>query len=125
MSNAQTAANNLHELGFSDTEIASLIGVSREYVNRIRSGKKTASYDLETKLLELERKDVDDIIGMLEGTQPNTLAEEDTPYESEYTGSSNTFFDKLVTFGGIAFFGALFVAGLLRKPSQTQTTQQN
>lgn len=53
MSDAQEIANILHnEEGLSDSAIGEIVGVSREYINKIRSGKKTASLNLTESLEE-------------------------------------------------------------------------
>lgn len=53
MSDAQTIANMLHDAGLSDGMIGELAEVSREYINKIRSGKKVASVNLTESLEEI------------------------------------------------------------------------
>lgn len=51
---AQQIASKLHdEMGLSDGKIAEETGYTREYINRIRAGKKTASEELTYNLRDL------------------------------------------------------------------------
>lgn len=53
MSEAQELAGMLHTEGYTDNEIAQVAGVTREYINKIRSGKKIASASLTATLAEI------------------------------------------------------------------------
>lgn len=56
MNNAQAIqemANQLHDQGYSDAALAELLGVGREYVNRVRNGRRPATIDFGNRLADL------------------------------------------------------------------------
>ena len=57
---ASIIANDLHEIGFTDIKLCELLGCTREYVNKIRNGKKQASSAMCDKLAQLHSSLIED-----------------------------------------------------------------
>lgn len=106
MNNAQEIANILHDEGLTDGRIGELVEVSREYINKIRSGKKVASMNL-TESLEA-------ILDTLPNTSGGTTH---TAPTKQNTGPLDapaqfTLTDKHLLWGAAIVMGLLVIAAI-------------
>lgn len=72
--------NSLHDEGYSDRELGTMLDVSREYVNKVRNGLKPATQSLATKIADIASESP----SLLKHTPATSL--EDTPENSQGSG---------------------------------------
>lgn len=79
--NVKELLNSLHDEGYSDRELGDMLGMSREYVNKVRNGLKPVTQSLATKIAGIASESP----SLLSKQTPDTSLE-NTPENSQGSG---------------------------------------